>query len=95
MFSWLIVSSSEKPSMSGSVRSSTAQSNARLQRRQRLGAGVDGGDLEIGVADQLDDALALHLIVLDHQQAALAAGQELLDARELLFQPLAATGFIR
>jgi hypothetical protein len=61
----------------------------RLQSGQRLGAVLDRRDLHVRIADQLDDAVAQHLLVLDHQQVALAAGQELLDARELLFQALA------
>ncbi len=38
------------------------------QLRERLGAGLGGGDLDVLVAQQLGDALALGLVVLDQQQ---------------------------
>ena len=67
--SWLIVSSTSKPDMSGSRRSSTTQSNGcSAMRRERRGAGVGDDDVEIVVAEQLRDAQLLGGVVLDHQQ---------------------------
>ena len=58
--------------MSGSRRSTTQQSNARsCSDVERLGAGADRGDLDVVVRQQLDDALALDVVVLDDQQPLL------------------------
>ena len=58
--------------MSGSRRSTTQQSNGRSRKPlQRLGAGADRRHLDVIVAQQLDDALPLDLVVLDHQQPLL------------------------
>ena len=68
----LSFSSSAKPPMSGSLRSSTMQSKCcELERLERLLAGPDRGHLDVLVAaDQLDDRIALRLVVLDHEQRA-------------------------
>ena len=66
-------SSTSKPDISGSFKSSTTQSTGSLaQLRQRLGAGFGGRDLDVLVAEQFRDALALGLVVLDQQQALAA-----------------------
>ena len=58
--------------MSGRRRSITQQSNAPLaQHLQRLRAGADRRDLDVVVQQQLDDALALDVVVFDHQQPLL------------------------
>ena len=55
--------------MSGSRRSTTQQSNgSSCSALERLGAGADGRDLDVVVQQQLDDALPLDVVVLDHQQ---------------------------
>ena len=60
--------------MSGSRRSSTTQSHGWFaQRRQRIGAGVGGEDLDVVVAEQFGDAHLLGGVVL-HDQQALAPG---------------------
>ena len=84
-----IRSSSSKPLMSGSRRSTTQQSNDRSsQERQRLGSGSGRGDFDVVVRQQLDDALALDVVVLDHQQPLLVRRDVGLDAIERVFEVL-------
>ena len=62
-------SSTSKPDMSGSRRSSTTQSHGScrsIDKRFRAGAG--GHDLDVVVAEQLGDAHLLGLVVLHDQQ---------------------------
>ena len=55
--------------MSGSLRSTTQQSNGPfMQHRQCFGARADRGHFDVVVKQQLDDALTLDIVVLDHQQ---------------------------
>ena len=90
-----MVSSTSKPDMSGSFRSSTTQSTwSRAQLRERLGPGFRGADLDVLVAQQLGDALALVLIVLDEQQALAPRSRVALDAREGLLESLGGGGLL-
>ena len=45
------------------------------QRLERLGAGADGRDLDVVVREQLDDAVALDVVVLDDQQPLACAAR--------------------
>ena len=73
-------SSTSKPDMSGSRRSSTTQSQAPCaQDLQRLPAGAGIHDLDVVMAEQLADAHLLGGVVLDHQQAPAARLREVLD----------------
>ena len=66
-----IFSSSSKPVMSESPRSSTRQSKlCASSAASASGAGRHRRALHVAVADQLDDALALDVVVLDDQQVA-------------------------
>ena len=58
------------------------------QHLQRLGAGADGRDLDVIMAQQFHDAFAFHFVVLHHQQPFDARSDECLDAVETLFQAL-------
>ena len=49
---------------------------------------ADGHDLDVLVAEQLDDGLPLDVVVLDDQQPLGARGGEVLDAVERRFQAL-------
>ncbi len=76
-------SSTSKPDMSGSRRSSTTQSHCRSRRmRERLLAGAGGDDLDVVVAEQFADAHLLGRVVLDDQQALAARRGVFLDARQ-------------
>ena len=82
-------SSSSKPLMSGSRRSTTQQSNALAREHiERLRAGADRRDLDVVVLQQLDDAVPLDVVVLDHQQAFLVRRDVVLDAIERLLEIL-------
>ena len=73
--------------MSGRRRSSTTQSNGSLEHRlQRLAAGARSHDLDVVVAEQLDDRLPLDVVVLDDQQPLGARRGEVLDAIERRFE---------
>ena len=75
--------------MSGSRRSTTQQSNGRSPAAsQRLGAGADRRDLDVVVQQQLDDALPLDVVVLDHQQPLLVRRDVGLDAIEGVLEVL-------
>ena len=61
-----------------------------LQLRERLGGGLDAGDLRRpSFVEQLADALALPLVVFDHQHAAQALRELGLEPAERLDQLLA------
>ena len=78
-----ICSSTSKPDMSGSRRSSTTQSAALSRSVASASAPVaDGDDLDVVVAEQLADAHLLGGIVLDHQQPLAARLGIFLDAVE-------------
>ena len=55
--------------------------DAAVERRrsssavERLGAGADRGDLDVVVIEQLDDAVALDVVVLDDQQPLACAAR--------------------
>ena len=55
---------------------------------QGLGPGGGGVDLDVAVGQELDDALALDLVVLDDQEALDVRLDELADLLEALLQPL-------
>ena len=57
------------------------------QRLERLAAGGDGRELDVVVAEQLDDRLPLDVVVLDDQQPLGARGGEVLEAVEGGFEP--------
>src|SRR5687767_2565990 len=61
---------------------------------QGFGAGSDRGDLDVAIADQLDQRVALRLVVFDDQQRAHLAIVERLDRVEGVIQvlPLAGLG---
>ncbi len=67
------------------------QSNrSSFKNVQRFLAGGDGRGVHVAVADQLDHAHALHVVVFDHQQFANAAFGEVADVVEGLVQVLMA-----
>ena len=76
--------------MSASPRSSTRQSNALLlEQRQGFLSGPDRGRLDVAVADELDDRLALDVVVFDDKQVADLAVEEATDAGEGLVERFA------
>ncbi len=76
----------------GHVRQTQIEDDAvdRLlaQHIERRGAGLDRGDVDIVVAEQLGDAEPLRGIVLDDEQALASRLGIFLDARQRGFQPL-------
>ena len=83
-------SSTSKPDMSGSRRSSTTQSQACWRNDvERFAAGPGGDDLDVVVTEQFADAHLLGLIVLDHQQSLPPRLREILDLRERFGNALA------
>jgi hypothetical protein len=73
--------------MSGSTRSSTRAIEPALpQRLQSFATGAHLRDHHIAVADDLDDLLALQVVVLDQQQLLDRPRDELLGARQRLLQ---------
>ena len=74
--------------MSGRRRSSTTQSNGfGRDRFERFAAGIDDGDVDIVVAQQVANAQLLAGIVLDDQQPLAARRRVFLDARQRRIQP--------
>ena len=51
---------------------------------ERFLAGADRGDLDVAIADQLDQRVALHVVVFDDQQRAQLAIAEVADRVERL-----------
>ena len=83
-------SSTSKPDISGSRRSSTTQSHGlscSVFKRFAAGPGID--DLDVVMAEQFADAHLLGRVVLDDQQALLARLGEFLDARQRLVDAFA------
>ena len=73
--------------MSGRRRSSTTQSNGRSRIASSASSPVPtADDLDVVVAEQLDDGLPLDVVVLDDQQPLGARRGEVLDAVEAGFQ---------
>ena len=73
-------------------RSSTQQSNGCVaQHLQRLLAGADGHHLDVVVHQQLDDARALDVVVLDDQQPLRVRRDVRLDAVEGVLEILGAS----
>ena len=66
-----------------------------LHLAERFLAGADRSDLDVAIADQLDQGVALHVIVLDDQQGAQLAIAEIADRVEGLVQRLLFGGFAR
>ncbi len=82
--------------MSGNRRSTTQQSNDRSASVARgVGSGSDRGDLDVVVAEQLDDALPFAVVVFDHQQALGRAAGEGLEPLERDLQLAGRRGFTR
>ena len=61
----------------------------RAQLVERAAAGIDGGDLDVGMRQQLGDAEALGLVVLGDQELLLARPHVVVDARQRRVQPFA------
>ena len=53
---------------------------------ERFLAGADSGDLDVAIANQLDQRIALHFIVFDNQQRAQLAIAEVANFVERLVQ---------
>ncbi len=67
------------------------QSNGcRVHLIERFLAGADRGDLDVAIANQLDQRVALHVVVFDDQQRAQLAIVELANRVEGLVERLAA-----